>query len=321
MFNHNASQDTTVNDLSKCTYRGFFATTEYTTKKEKLADVSKELGSFTNELYGQKPTQQEEQLSRFRIVTHCKISLEFLFCNEQLQRQVQENHTANYKVRTIVQKEYEGKLQIFFPTGLQSNVMLMGTTCITHSAIGSLYLQLGGTLPAVVNTKATGATKITNEDNALLEDDTDENEDHISYEADKVANFHCATALSSAKYAKAFNCAMLLNYSGALRWMKQNLTQPSIHTKSSVKPLDVLDLPVGMCNHPHPMATRLLDVNILFLLQVAHDSRLFEQTNTTEKGSRVQYTEHLLLEILALVYQATLLNLLAGLSTTEPIRD
>jgi hypothetical protein len=101
---------------------------------------------------------------------------------------------------------------------------------------------------------------------------------------------------------------MLLNYAGALRWMKQNLTQPSIHTKSNVKPLDVMELPVGMCNHPHTMATRLLDVNILFLFQVAHDSGLYEHTKTTETGSRVKYRENLLPELLALVFQATLLR-------------
>jgi hypothetical protein len=62
--------------------------------KERKADVTKELGSFTDELYGRKPTQQEEQMSLFRIVTHCKIGLEFLFCNDQLQRQVDENWFA-----------------------------------------------------------------------------------------------------------------------------------------------------------------------------------------------------------------------------------
>jgi molybdopterin-binding protein len=106
-------------------------------------------------------------LSRFRIVTHCKIKLEFLFNNEQLQRQVQENNTANYKVKTIVQKECEGKLQLLFPKGSQSNVMAMGTTCITHSAVGSLYLQHGKKVPAVLNKKANSATKLTNEDNVF----------------------------------------------------------------------------------------------------------------------------------------------------------
>jgi hypothetical protein len=168
MFNQNTSKDTTVDDLSKCTFWGYFATTEYMTKKEKLADVTKELGFFTNELYGRKPTQQEEQLSRFRIVTHCKIKLEFLFNNEQLQRQVQENDTANYKVRTIVQNECEGKLQLLFPTGSQTNVMAMGATCITHSAVGSLYLQLGKKGQAVVNKKYNSKTKVTIEDMKLM---------------------------------------------------------------------------------------------------------------------------------------------------------
>ena len=308
MFNDNALEDTSGKDLSQCTFWGYFAATEYMTKKEKLADVTKELGLFTDELYGRKPTQQEEQLSRFRIVTHCKISLEFLFCNDQLQRQVDENHTADYKVRTLVQAQCEGRLQIYFPTGSQSNVMSMGNSCITHGAIGNLYLQLGGKEIVVLNTKATKKTKKNNEDEALLEDYTDEEEDLISSEADTVANFHCATALSSATYAEAFDCAMLLNYAGALRWMKRNLTQHTNVAKIRVKPLDLWDLPVGMCNHPHPMSSRLLDVNILFLLQVAHDSGLFEKTNTPQKGYRVQYTDDLVPDIVALVFQATLLR-------------
>jgi hypothetical protein len=168
--------------------------------------------------------------------------------------------------------------------GSQSNVMSIGTSSFTHSVLGNLYLQLGGKETVVLNTKATKTTKKADVDKALLEENTVVEVDHISSKADTVANFLCGTALSSATYAEAFDCAMLLNYAGVLLWMKQNLTQHTIHTKSSVKPLDVWDLLVGMCNHPHPMTTRLLDVNILFLLQVTHDSGLFEKQIHYKRG-------------------------------------
>ena len=85
MFNEDSSKDAMVSEVSKCTFWGFFAATEFRTMKEKLNDVVKELGTLTQELYGRIPTQQEEQLSRFRIVTHIKIRFEFLFSNAQLQ--------------------------------------------------------------------------------------------------------------------------------------------------------------------------------------------------------------------------------------------
>jgi hypothetical protein len=160
MFIKNSTEDASVSDVSRCTFWGYFATTETKTVKEKLDKVTKELRLFTTELYGRKPTQQEEQLSRFRIVTHYKIQFEFLFSNNQLQWQVLENHTANYKVRTVIQNECDGKLHMGFLTGLQSSVMLIGETCITHSVIGNLFLQMWSGLSNAVAGQATLTSSI-----------------------------------------------------------------------------------------------------------------------------------------------------------------
>jgi hypothetical protein len=108
-----------------------------------------------------------------------------------------------------------------------------------------------------------------------------------------MANFHYATPLSCATYAEAFNCAMLVNHGGALRWMKESLTEPHELVKTKIRPLEVWQLPVAMCNHPHYMTSRLLDVNILFLLQIAHDLGLFEKATTIQKGARVEFSDKL----------------------------
>jgi hypothetical protein len=281
----------------------------------------KELDSFTGALFGRKPTQQEQQLSRFRIVNHCKIKLEYLFNNDQLQRQVNENQTTDYQVRTIVHTECGGKLQIGFPTGSQNDVMSMSNDCVTHNEIGNLFIQLGGKHPLALRRTATdtsgiliddiAATKTSGiliDDNELMEEIDEQEDERIGYEENNIANLYSATEISSASYGEALDCAMLLNYAGALRWMQHSVTHQPDQTNSSVKPLDVWRLPIGMCNHPHPMTSRLLDVNILFLLQIAHDSGIFEKTKTNQKGERVCYTPELDNDLIHLLFQATMLR-------------
>jgi hypothetical protein len=161
-------------------------------------------------------------------------------------------------------KECDGKLHVGFPTGSQSLVMSMGETCITHSVIGNLFLQMGSGLSNAVAGKATLTSSISMLDrNASLEDNDDDEEIQYNSEKEAMANFHYATPLSCATYAEAIDCAMLVNYAGTLRWMKESLTEPDDLVKTKIRPLEVWQLPVGMCNHPHSMTSRLLDVNIL----------------------------------------------------------
>jgi hypothetical protein len=305
MFNgKKSSEDACVTDVSRCTFWGYFAATESKTVKEKLDKVNNELRSFTTELYGRKPTQQEEQLSRFRIVTQYKIRSEFLINNAQLKQQVIENHTANYKVRTVKQKECDGQLHMGFSIGSQSTVMSI-ETCITHSIIGDLFLQMVSGL-SIAATKQ--AKKGVIETNAYTEDIEDEEEDTSNSDSDLVANFLISLALSCATYAEALDCAMLVNYAGALCWMHHIQTKPGDVTKTRVKPLEIWELPVGLCNHPHSLSSRLLDVNIHFLLQIAHDSGIFAKTNTNQKGERVKFSDALIQDIVNLVFQATMLR-------------
>jgi hypothetical protein len=56
------------------------------------------------------------------------------------------------------------------------------------------------------------------------------------------------------------------------------------------------------------MTSRLLDVNILFLLQVARDSGIFEKTKTNQKGERVCYSPELDNDLINLLFQATMLR-------------
>ena len=284
MFATDQDADAGIQQTSKCRFWGMFACAEMMIRTEEEEDVMKELLLA-------KASKAVVHLSRFRLVPHIVLKLKFLFNHEQLQRTRLEDPARLYKTLTV-QRHYDNrKLRIAFQTGEQSAVMGMGETGITHRDIGQLFVDNGG--ESLYQQRTLGT-----EDDDEVEDDEEAPESLIKV--------HCE--VSSATYEQAVVCVMLVNYAGASRWLGGSLTEPSDLPHSKAKQLNDWRIPVGIDNHPHPMGTRLLDVNTLFLHQVARESTVFERTQTNLVGARIAYSDEVRNDIIELMFQATLLR-------------
>ena len=105
------------------------------------------------------------------------------------------------------------------------------------------------------------------------------------------------------------NCILYVNYAGACRYLGQSLTGPSTSKETLSRPLVDSRLPVGLANHSHPMSSRILDVNLLFLLQVARQTGLYDKTETAKVGARVSYVpSKLQADLVGMVFQASMLR-------------